>query len=268
MDPFAPPSDDTPPPVAAGRIDIARACVEGAQAFVRNLPALVGATILGFVAYLASVCTCVGPIIVLPVLFWGAYAMWLEAYDGRTSVSTLFAGFGKLGHVWPRAMGLGLLMVLVQSPVIALAVAVGLYSEANPGAIDPLLSAAVSQLVTIAWTLAVARLTLAPFALVERDEGPLQSIATSWEITRGQGLAVAALLLVDLLAMLPGQMITTAATTQLQASTGGATPAELLTFQGFTMFGALMTVAGMMFGMLVVTAGWRHLLPDQNEQPG
>ena len=185
MDPFEAPQTALPA-VDADRFDIAGAMWGGLAALWRNLGATVVVLVLGMAAYLLSVCTLVGWIVILPALAWGIYAFILEAADGTAAVRTIYPAEGQFWHVVGQMWLLGVVFVV---PVAILGmVPPFVWNYVRHGQLivvgQPVENAIVSTVSSLVWAPLWCRFWFAPYAMVDRDHGALEALGLSWRLSR------------------------------------------------------------------------------------
>ncbi|MBX2799564.1 MAG: hypothetical protein KTR31_17945 [Myxococcales bacterium] len=265
MDEFASPSAAETGARQYGQLDIGVAVSEGVGAVLANLPAILGVGIVGIFLLYASFCTCVGWIVVLPLLMWGFYAFMLEALEGKGRFGTLFSGFNDFGPAFLRMWGFLLLMVLLYIPaaiaVMALIipdVMTQIETGQPPAALSQTLKTAIPSLL---WGFVIVRFMLAPFLIVERDQGPFQALQSAWEATSGQWLKLVALQLLLTLLTLPGQVLTVGGQMygeQFQNDPAATLDAFPITM-GLILGGSLVTSIAGIFGMMFYVSTYRQL---------
>jgi hypothetical protein len=173
-------------PVATpGTFDPGRAITEGFRAIASNLPQTLAVAFIAVVAYYLSFCTCVGWVVVLPLLTHGAYKFMLEAIDGQARVATLWSGAADFGGVFVRMWGIMLLLTVIFVPVIAVVAAIVVVPLVQGHPLDPVLQYVAISVPSSLYGLIIVRVTLAPFAVVERGLSPVDAVSYAWEVTAG-----------------------------------------------------------------------------------
>ena len=144
--------------------------------------ATAGAGVGLLLIYLASVCTCVGWVVGLPVLMFGMETVALRLIEGRATPNDCFAGTQDLGRVVVTGWGLFLCLTVIMLP--ALAVVVPLHVSAGQGMAQPGIALLVSTLVSLLWGLAIAPVMMAPWLWVDRSLGPVDAVKVAFESFR------------------------------------------------------------------------------------
>lgn len=209
MDPFAPPVQDGPL-LQTGSVDLGVALSEGFSALLRNIGPLVAAGAMLFVAYIVSICTCVGWIVLLPLMMWGMYRFNLTMIDGTGRLGVLTSGTERLWPVVGRMWLLMLLFLLVSFPVVGVVggfVGLETYQTLNGEQPNPLLSQIAITAVSGLWGLLLIRLQAAPYLVVERDLAPVDAFSSAWSATAPHWGKLMALQLLALLFAAPASVM-------------------------------------------------------------
>lgn len=267
IDPFAP--TDTAPPLRTGDLDIGRAVADALAAVFRNLLPLLGAILIGGLAYLLSICTCVGWIVGLPLMMWGLYRFLLGIVDGRGEVSAMWSGFDRFGPAFVRMWGITLFYVLVGSPLIGVTILVSLAGGAgaqfgfDPGfaTLGPIAGAIVSIVASTLYGFLLVRFVFAPYLVVDRDMDVLDAIRTTWQATSPLWGKLVALQLLLVLLNLPAQALGVGI--QILSRESQNDPAAAI--DGLAMMSALgmglyvlLAIAGVI-GMAIMSTAYRQV---------
>jgi hypothetical protein len=151
--------------------------------------------------YFASACTCVGWFAAVPLLSYGMVRMLLESQQGHTKVGTLWSGTQDFWAIFFSFWGLILVYGLMVMPTVGLSVGMTLAK------VDPLVATAITLPLSVLYSLVLVRVHLAPFLLVDRKEGVLESIQRSWTETRPVWGKMIALQLLAFLLLSPTQVM-------------------------------------------------------------
>lgn len=228
-DPFH--SPETPIAAPAGSIDIGEALLTGLYGLGRNAIAWVATMVALFIAYIVSICTCIGWVFMLPPMMWAFYKMVLETVRGDTELGSLTSGFENfpivLGRIWGW-MIINLILVLPFGVVLS----AGLFAWYGLEGLlvatqDPafaLMTTPFSMLFSLFAIAIFARIQMVPFLLVDRDLGVIEAYAESWRMTEGNWLRLIAIMYFVTLWTLPATTIQMG----MQYYVMGLSPAEQL----------------------------------------
>lgn len=161
-----------------GTFEIAVCLSEAWTATWAGFPLWLGAGIVLAAAAVLAVFTVLGIPLLLPALYWGGVLFLLNMLDGRAAFRDLFAGFSSYGATLVTMLPLLFLLFLLSLPGQAVQ-AIGEWMES-------LAVAVTGWGVNVAWTfLVLVRLYFAPFLVVDRGMGAIESLQVSWSATRG-----------------------------------------------------------------------------------
>ncbi len=218
MNPYESPSAELD--FEVGELDVAIAVYDGIGAAARNWYRFIAVGVIALIAYYASICTCIGWIVVLPLLMFGGYSFLVEAEAGEASIGTLFRGVGEhFGTAFLSMWGLMLCYIPITVPLI-IAIATVMFWDGLPEPGEQQTTwtqVAALQAIGFVWGLAIVRLMLAPFFIVDQGHGALEAFSASWEVTEGNWLGLAALQILLLLLNTPSTVITNGWNIYMQA---------------------------------------------------
>lgn len=262
MDPYSSPADGGE---ALGGISLTDALATGASAMLRNLISLIGTSLVLFLAYMASCCTLVGWIAVVPWLAMGYFQWALDAVDGKAS---LFTCFRRVADdpvtMLLRAWGIGLMMLVVGLPAGVIGASLGVLTlNATPE--EAAAYALGLQIPTIVYYALIARFNLAMFYVAERRTPAVEAMTGSWKDTAGSWIPLAVIVVLMQAMLTPGNVAIQYASKWMEQGALG-NPDELLAMMG-PMYGGLMLVSAFnalvgAYVFLVYAAAYRQLYPD------
>jgi len=180
VNPYQAPSVDTNlVPAEERNFDITLCIKQGYEKTLAYIPQWLLVGLVGTLLMLVSMLTVIGFFVVVPVLAWGMTRFLLNMVDGKPDFRDLFSGFSNYGIVLGRSLALILLLYLM------LLLANGLTLVG--GVLDSLAVQLLGQLLYLVFAVAVlTRLYFAFFFLVDRDMGPVEALAASWNATSGK----------------------------------------------------------------------------------
>jgi hypothetical protein len=273
VDPFETP-ESALPSGEAGELNVATAIADGVSALLANALPATGVAFVGLVAYIVSICTCVGWIAILPLLMWGMYAFVLEMVDGSAKVQTALSGVEDFGRSFLSMWGLGLLYLVLYLPPLAATVALIWPSLAETmatgQAADPLDMTWRGFVPMFLWSLVAVRFMLTPFYVVDQGLGVLEAFTSAWRITEGSWLKLIALQVVLTLLSLPAQILNVGAQILGQDVDPLDTAAQLenlplqLGMQGAIV--VLSVVSGLL-GLAIFASAYRQLAGPRPQTP-
>ena len=199
--PFAPPEAVVQDPIApTGSIDVGRCFSEGWARTWAHFPLWLGVMLVWFVAVIGSVITCVGILLLLPILYWGWIRFTLNMHDGEPKMDDLWEGFQRYGAVLGAMIVLYLIMTLLGIPG-QIVQFIGQASES----IELIL---VGMVVNLLWMAFVSlRLYLAPMLVVDQGMEPVEAVKRSWDLTRGNQLSLILLMLLAVVIITVGVLL-------------------------------------------------------------
>jgi len=212
-DHFMPPGDESP--LESGAVDIGAALLTAVYGLRRNALIWVATVILCFVAYFASICTCVGWIFVVPPMVWIVYAMTLESNRGETTLGgtepMAFANYAVvLRRVWGW-LGIWILLALplyifIGGGLLGFYGLDGLLVALQTPQFNVMLTPIMTAFGVVATAL-FARIYLVPYLLVDRDLPVVEAFVESWRMSEGNWLRLMGILYVVTACNLPATMI-------------------------------------------------------------
>ncbi len=265
MDPFDAPEVDALP-VEVGRVSVGLAIAMAFRGLLRNVLPLLAVAVLATGVYVASICTLVGWILVLPLLGYGYYAFTLHMVDGPAPVRALLAWRGQMGRAWAQMVLLGLVIMVYLAVVVGLPSVVLAYDDLQAAftasePLDPMYSLKTLPF-SLLGSVLICRFLPAPYYVVERGLGAFASFSRSWHDTRGQWGPMIGLSLASFALQLPAQALNVAS--QVYSAQFPPTP-WLAIGQGGEIALALQFVAlGLVFfasviGQLMFASAYRQL---------
>ncbi len=211
-DPFHPPEDASASDT--GDIDVGEALLTAVYGLGRNALVWIVGLFAFFMAYMISICTCIGPIFIIPPLMWAFYQMTLETVRGMTSFTTMTFGFENYLVALRRVWGWMAINMLLVSPFMIL-FGGGMFAylglegvlEATQDPKFNLVVTPISTGMTLIMAALFARLQLVPFLLVDRDMPVIEAYAESWRMSEGNWLRLIAIIYFVTLWTLPATTI-------------------------------------------------------------
>ncbi len=184
---------------AGGEFEVGRALSDAWTVCWANFPLWLGVSFVGMLLTGLSVFIppVLGLLLFAPVIGWGLTCFLLNMMDGRASFGDLFAGFAQYG----TALFSIIMVVLVVSLIGLVGQSIYLIGVAA----DNWPLTVFGYVLNLAWSLfLVARLHFSWFFMVDRGLGPIEALQASWDITSGQTLKVASLIMVGGLVAVAG----------------------------------------------------------------
>lgn len=149
---------------------------EGLSAILGGLLPLAGAIFLGLVAYILSFVTCVGWIIAVPLLMYGAVRFLLKMIDGSPEIAALWSWspdpVGSTLQMW----GMLILFVLILLPASLPGVILSMV-------MDPVQAQIVAVGIGTLYGFLVVRFQFAPYLVVEGRSDVLGAFSRSFTVT-------------------------------------------------------------------------------------
>ncbi|MEZ5979305.1 MAG: hypothetical protein R3F34_13935 [Planctomycetota bacterium] len=172
-----------------GDFDVGVCLSEGWEATKRNLGVLAAACVLFPVLSLVCYFTVLGFFFVLPVLWWGAVRLCVQAHDDRAELGTLFSGFSNYGDALARMFGVGFLSFVVGLPG-SVVMFYGAFRDELP-------VYRIGVLISFVWSMVVGiRFHFAWLFAVDDDRPAVQAMGMSWVVTGRVWLKLVLLLFV------------------------------------------------------------------------
>jgi hypothetical protein len=257
---FQAPREPAAPP---SQLDVVQAVSDGFGGVMRNLLPLGAAAVAGLFVYIVSICSCLGWIPALPLLFYGGLAMILQAQQGHTRFATLWSGTRDFIPTFFSMWGLILVYFLLLLPTIGLSMGLTL-------AFDPMTANWVNIPVGALYSLLLVRFQLAPFLLIDRQTGVIEAFSRSWSVTGPVWGKMIALQLLSFLLMSPVQVMGFGMQMLNQGKPPPVDPEEILA-QMYPMLALYLgvIVVSLVAGSLVwsfFAAAYRQLLGIQTVQ--
>jgi hypothetical protein len=195
-----------PSPFDGRTVDLGAVLSVGSLRALTNVHRFLGAGVVLFVAYIVSLCTCVGIFFTAPFLLFGSYAFLLSVADDEPRISAVWSGLDRdPGSIFLSGWGIVLLLALVISPTLAASFAVEM--AVQEGAMPAWATQAVASGVGAIWGCLIAPLTYAPMFWADGRTGTLSSFGTAIEAFRGSWLQVAAINLLTQVLNAPGSLV-------------------------------------------------------------
>ena len=184
--PYAPPTAEVEDPsrgpfAGTGDFSIAQCLADGWAALTRHFGTWLGGFLLLFLAAGLSGITVIGIFLVWPVLAYGGVVLVMNTHDGNPSVRDAWRGFERYGHTLATGLGLVILISVVsylgQIPMLV----AQFMADANAAALALM---GLAWVVAMLWNVVVlSRLNFAWFLWVEQNDGPVDALSRSWQIT-------------------------------------------------------------------------------------
>jgi len=182
----------------SGDFDFGRAFSDAWANTWANFPLWLLAGIVSLLSMLVATVTIIGLFLVVPILFWGAFAFVLRMHDGGARLGDLFSGFQQYGRVLGGMIGFYLLTLVIsvvsQAPLMVA-------QATNAGAPALIAGWVINLGVTL---LITPRLYMAIFLMIDRGLGLGEGLRLAWDRTSGLMWKLAGLMLIAIPILLVG----------------------------------------------------------------